>query len=136
MDEKTLKTLEFPKVIEKLAEYAAFSASADLARALQPAATLDEAMERQARTTEAAKLLSIKADVSVGGAHDIRPLVNLASRGGVLSESDLLAVSGSRADWLAAVDRFAALGADSVVFVPLKDTDPQEVERFGRHLFA
>lgn len=95
MDEKTLKTLEFPKVIEKLAEYAAFSASADLARALQPAATLDEAMERQARTTEAAKLLSIKADVSVGGAHDIRPLVNLASRGGVLSESDLLAVSGT-----------------------------------------
>ncbi|EKD87990.1 MAG: hypothetical protein ACD_35C00104G0004, partial [uncultured bacterium] len=32
MDEKTLKTLEFHKVIEKLAGFAAFSASAELAR--------------------------------------------------------------------------------------------------------
>lgn len=95
MDEKTLKTLEFPKVIEKLAGFAAFSASAELARALKPAATLIEAQERQLRTSEARKLLSIKADVSVGGAHDIRPLVDLARRGGVLAESDLLAVSGT-----------------------------------------
>jgi len=95
MDEKTLKTLEFPKVIEKLAEFAAFSASAELARGLLPAATLEEALERQARTSEASGLLSIKADVSVGGAHDIRPMVTLASRGGVLTESDLLAVSGT-----------------------------------------
>ena len=75
MDEKTLRTLEFPKVIEKLAEFAAFSASAELARALLPAPTLEEVLERQARTSEASKLLSIKADVSVGGAHDIRPMV-------------------------------------------------------------
>jgi DNA mismatch repair protein MutS2 len=95
MDEKTLKTLEFPKVIDRLVEFAAFSASADLARALVPAATLDEAFERLARTSEASKLLSIKADVSVGGAHDVRPMVTLASRGGVLTESDLLAVSGT-----------------------------------------
>ena len=95
MDEKTLKTLEFPKVVEKLTEFAAFSASAELARALLPAPTLEEALERQARTTEASRLLSIKADVSVGGVHDIRSMVTLASRGGVLIESDLLAVSGT-----------------------------------------
>ena len=95
MDEKTLKTLEFPKVIEKLTEFAAFSASAELARNLLPAPTLEEVFERQARTSEASRLLSIKADVSVGGAHDIRPMVTLASRGGVLTESDLLAVSGT-----------------------------------------
>ncbi len=95
MDEKTLKTLEFPKVIDRLVEFAAFSASADLARGLLPAVTLDEALERLARTSEASKLLSIKADVSVGGAHDVRPMVTLASRGGVLTESDLLAVSGT-----------------------------------------
>ncbi len=95
MDEKTLRTLEFPKVVEKLAGFAAFSASAELARALVPVASLNEALERQARTTEASKLLSIKADVSVGGAHDIRAMVDLASRGGVLTESELLAVSGT-----------------------------------------
>ena len=95
MDEKTLHTLEFEKVIEKLAEYAAFSASADLARALIPAASLKEANERLAHTSEARLLLSLKADISVGGAHDIRPLVRLAGKGGVLSEADLLAVSGT-----------------------------------------
>ena len=46
-------------------------------------------------TTEARLLLSLKADISVGGAHDIRPLVDLASRGGVLTESELLSVSGT-----------------------------------------
>jgi DNA mismatch repair protein MutS2 len=95
MDEKTLKTLEFPKVIDRLAGYAAFSASADLARALVPAASLEEARERQLRTSEARKLLSMKADVSVGGAHDIRKLAGMAAKGGVLTESDLLSVSGT-----------------------------------------
>lgn len=95
MDEKTLKTLEFHKVIEKLAGFAAFSASAELAHALRPAATLAEALERQAKTTEARRLLSIKLDMGVGGAHDIRPLAEMARRGGVLTESDLLSVSGT-----------------------------------------
>ncbi|MHB8088182.1 MAG: endonuclease MutS2 [Anaerolineaceae bacterium] len=95
MDEKTLKTLEFHKVIEKLAGFAAFSASAELARSLRPATSLAEALERQAKTTEARRLLSIKLDMSVGGAHDIRPLAEMARRGGVLTESDLLSVSGT-----------------------------------------
>ncbi len=95
MDEKTLKTLEFPKVIDRLAGYTAFSASADLVRALSPAASLEEARERQLRTSEARKLLSMKADVSVGGAHDIRQLASIAAKGGVLTESDLLSVSGT-----------------------------------------
>jgi len=95
MDEKTINTLEFPRVIEKLLEYASFSASADLARVLKPAPTLKEALERQALTTEARLLLSLKADISVGGSHDIRPLADLASRGGVLTEAELLSVSGT-----------------------------------------
>jgi len=95
MDQKTIKTLEFPRIIEKLAGYAAFSASAELARSLSPAASIKEANERLALTTEARLLLSLKADVGVGGAHDIRPLVNLARRGGVLSETDLLDISST-----------------------------------------
>lgn len=95
MDEKTLQTLEFPRVIEKLQDYASFSASAELSRALKPAPNLKEALERQTLTTEARLLLNLKADISVGGAHDIRPLLNLASRGGVLTEAELLSVSGT-----------------------------------------
>jgi len=58
MDSKTIKTLEFPRVIEKLVEYAAFSASAELGRALKPASSLKETLARQACTTEARLLLS------------------------------------------------------------------------------
>ena len=95
MDEKTLKMLEFPKVIEKLAGYAAFSASAELARSLKPASSLEVALEHLAETTEARHLLSINADVGVGGAEDIRALATLAQRGGVLTETDMLSISGT-----------------------------------------
>jgi DNA mismatch repair protein MutS2 len=95
MDEKTLKMLEFPKIVEKLAGYAAFSVSKERALALAPAKTLVDANKRLARTSEARRLLSTNDSVGVGGAADIRPLAALAQRGGVLSESDLLAVSST-----------------------------------------
>lgn len=92
MDEKTLSTLEYHKILDRLAGYAAFSASAELARALRPVTDLEEIKKRQARTTEARRLLDTNADVSVGGARDIRPLVDRAARRGVLDPSELLAV--------------------------------------------
>ncbi|MBE3037617.1 MAG: endonuclease MutS2, partial [Chloroflexi bacterium] len=95
MDEKTLQTLEFPKILERLAGYAAFSASAALARALLPTNDLDVALQRQARTTEARQLLSINVEVNVGGVSDIRPLVDLTRRGGVLQAAELNEVKNS-----------------------------------------
>ena len=95
MDEKSLTTLEFPKILERLAAYAAFSASAEMARALRPTADLDEARTRLARTSEARRLLDIYGDVSVGGARDIRPLADLARRGGVLQPAELLEVKNT-----------------------------------------
>ena len=92
MDEKYLKTLEFPKILERLADYASFSASADLARSLKPTTDPDEAAARQKRTSEARLLLDLSTDVSIGGAHDIRPQVDLAAHGGVLSPVELLDV--------------------------------------------
>ncbi len=95
MDEKTLSILEFPKILERLAEYGSFSASVDLARALRPADNLEEALLWQAQVSEARRLLSVNADVSIGGAHDVRPLVDLAAHGGVLTPSELLSVRGT-----------------------------------------
>ncbi len=95
MDEKTLNVLEFPKVLERLAGYASFSASAEMIRALRPLTKLDLVQGLQERTSEARKLLSTNAEVSVGGTTDIRPMVELARRGGVLDPSDLLAIKTS-----------------------------------------
>lgn len=92
MDEKTLVTLEYQKVLERLAAYASFSASADLARSLRPVTDFDEVMRRQACTSEARRLLDVNSNVGVGSAHDVRPLVERAARRAVLDPSDLLAV--------------------------------------------
>ena len=92
MDDKTLIMLEFPKILQRLAGYTSFSASGDLARALSPTTDLDEARLRQAQTSEARRLLSIDADVSGGGVHDVRPQVDLAEHGAMLEPTDLLAI--------------------------------------------
>ena len=95
MDSKTLHTLEFHKVLDRLAGYASFSASAELAHALLPTNRLDEARLLQQQTSEARRLLDTNSEASVGGAHDIRPLVDLANHGGVLQPAELLDVKST-----------------------------------------
>ncbi len=92
MNTKALHTLEYLKIIDRLVEYADFSASADLARQLTPTPDLEEAKLRQAATREARHILSLNSDVSFQMAQDIRPMVGLARRDGVLEPADLLAI--------------------------------------------
>ncbi len=95
MDLKSQRILELPKVLERLAEAAAFSASKALALALRPTGDAQEARRRQSETSEARKLLSLKSDMTIGGAHDVRPQVAAASRGAVLDPVDLLDVKST-----------------------------------------
>ncbi len=90
--DKHLNTLEFPKILEKLAYYAMFSASKELALALRPSPYLAEAQAWQVETSEAYHLLSVKVGLSIGGAHDVRPLVERARRGAILLPEELLDV--------------------------------------------
>ncbi len=90
MDPKTLHTLEYFKILEKLAGYCAFAASADKARALRPTANLEEAQMRLKQTTEAVQMLVTRPDLTIGGARDVRTQVDLAAHGGVLTPAELL----------------------------------------------
>jgi DNA mismatch repair protein MutS2 len=92
MHEKSLTTLEYPKILERLAREAAFSASKELALGLQPSADLDEVRQRQAYTSEARRLLELRPDAGVRGARDIRPIVLRAERGAMLLPGELLEV--------------------------------------------
>ena len=94
MERKTLQVLEYDKILARLAAFCDFSASADLARALQPTSSFDEAVRLLAETTEA-RLLLTTHDMSVGGSHDIRPYADLAVRGGVLDAHALLEVKST-----------------------------------------
>jgi len=81
MNEKSARTLELPKILERLASFTAFSASAELARALRPTPYLEDAQERQQATTEARLLLGSHPQTTVGGARDVRPAALSATRG-------------------------------------------------------
>jgi len=95
MHEKSILTLEYPKILEKVAKEAAFSASKELVLELQPTPNLEEARRRLAYTTEASQLLEVHNNASVQGARDIREIVAHAARDGVLTPSDMLEVQAT-----------------------------------------
>jgi len=94
MDTKTLTVLEYPKILERLAANCDFSASADLARALQPSTSKDEILRLLAETSEARRLLDT-TDATIGGAHDVRQPADLARHGGVLEAKELLDIQST-----------------------------------------
>jgi len=95
MDTKTLHVLEYPKILERLVGFCDFSASMELARQLEPTDSYDLAIARLEETREARKLFSTNDNIGVGGAHDIRPAVDLAARGGVLDPQQLLDIKST-----------------------------------------
>lgn len=97
MDEKTLATLEFPKILDRLAGYCAFPASVEKARLLRPSDDAFEVRRRLAETSEAVRLLTTHPDLSVGGVRDVRQQVDLARHAGVLAPNELLDVKSTLA---------------------------------------
>lgn len=92
MNPKHLTTLEFPKVLARLADYTAFSAGRELALALRPATNLREIRRQLETTSEARALLAARPDTTISGARDVRPLVVAVGRGMALPPTDLLDV--------------------------------------------
>ncbi len=135
MHDKSILTLEYPKILAKVAQEAAFSASKELVMALEPTSDLEEVRRRLACTTEAARLIDQHADVGVRGAHDIRPLLARAARDGILSPGELVDVLATvrSAIYVARVlerldaesfPLLRALGAD----IPLRPRIAQRIE--------
>jgi DNA mismatch repair protein MutS2 len=95
MDEKTLQTLEYPKILERLAAYASFSPTKEKAELLRPSRNLAEVQRLQSETSEAVQLLITRPELTIGGARDVREQVDLASHAGVLTPVDLLDVKST-----------------------------------------
>ncbi len=90
-----LHTLEFDKVIDQIVRYTSFSASRELVEQLYPSTERGWISEAQARTTAARALLEAFPETTIGGAHDVRPAVELARRGGILDVQSIVAISGT-----------------------------------------
>jgi DNA mismatch repair protein MutS2 len=95
MDAKSLITLELPVILERLADLAAFSASKELARSLEPSMDRDEVARRQQETSEGRFLLDVNPGTTIGGAHDVRPFAEAASKGTVLEPIQLLDIKST-----------------------------------------
>ena len=95
MDRKSHLTLELPAVLQRLAEHAHFSASQQLALALEPTSDYEQALNRQRETSEARTLLSLHLDLTVGGAHDVRSSATAASRGDILEPAHFLDIKST-----------------------------------------
>ncbi|HEU4321672.1 MAG TPA: endonuclease MutS2 [Roseiflexaceae bacterium] len=95
--QQTLATLEYPKILERLARSTSFSVSRELALALEPSTDLFVVRERLRRTGEARRLFEDFPDVTIGGARDVRPAAHRARRGGALEAPAFLEIAATLA---------------------------------------
>ncbi len=95
--DKALKTLEYDKVITRLAGFCQTTRGRVLADALTPSIEHHEVVQRQRLTAEGRKLLEMKPNVSLSSARDVETLVHQAARGHTLEPSELLDVRATLA---------------------------------------
>jgi len=107
--EKSVLTLEFPKVLSRVAGETGFSVGRERVLALQPSPHLAEARQQLRFTSEAVRLLDEQPRTGVIGAHDIRSRLVRARRGGDLTASDLVAVVSTLRGAAAAARQLQAL---------------------------
>src|SRR5437868_11113264 len=93
MDAHSLELLEFHKVRELLAGYAACSLGKELARQVEPGTDADKIRADLARVTEMTEALGLGQAPPFGGLHDVRLLARRASIGSMLTAEQLLEVA-------------------------------------------
>ncbi len=89
---KTLTTLEYDKVIARLAKHCITERGRALALALQPATVYAEVLRWQRFTAEARRLLELKPNVSLSDVKDVASIVQQASLERTLEPGELLDV--------------------------------------------
>jgi len=94
-DPASLRALEFAAITEQLAARTAFAPSRELAQATLPVGDAVHVALLHDQTDEAARLLELHADATIGGARDIRAALARARRGGRLTPAELLDVAGT-----------------------------------------
>lgn len=92
MHEKSLRTLDYFKILELIAAKCAFAPSKERALELRPVRDVEAAQRLLSLTREALQLVRQNPTLSIGGARDIRKSLHLARHEGVLEAQELLDV--------------------------------------------
>lgn len=93
--EKTLATLEYGKIIHRLAGHTHTPVGRAMAVALLPSSDYREVLRRQRITAEARRLREMKPGLGLSGVRDIAGLVKQASLGHTLEPGELLEVQAT-----------------------------------------
>ena len=93
MDAHSLELLEFDKIRELVAGYAASSLGKELARQLEPSRDAEKIRADLALVTEMTEALGLGQTPPFGGLHDVRLLTRRASIGSMLTAEQLLEVA-------------------------------------------
>ena len=95
MDASVLKTLEYNKIREMLADKSSSIMGRELAEKLVPANDFAEVTKRIAETREAREILDAMSSIPLGGIRDIRSLLKRAEIGSVLAPDELVAIGST-----------------------------------------
>ena len=92
--EKSIRKLELPAVLEKLAQQAVCNGAKERCMAMQPLSDVDDIRILQDQTTAACQLITLKGSPSFGGIVDVAASLDRADKGGSLSPGELLRIAG------------------------------------------
>lgn len=92
MNEKTLRVLEYPKIMESLRDQAVSSMAKARVGSLRPSRDAQEVQGWMAETTEAVSVILHKGALPLGSFYDVDAAVHLAMKGGTLTMKQLLEV--------------------------------------------
>ena len=93
MNQKSLQTLEYHKIIAQLAEYATSPPGKLLCSKLQPSSDYEEIIQAQKETSDALNRVRLKGNLSFAGVRDIRDSFKRLDIGSALSIPELLSAS-------------------------------------------
>ncbi len=93
MNRKTLKILEYDKILERVASHAVSDAAKKKCVTLHPSTNQREIITMQKQTADALSLSLRLGAPSMSGTQDVSDLVNKAAIGSVLAPSEFIAVS-------------------------------------------
>ncbi|MDD2957212.1 MAG: endonuclease MutS2 [Lachnospiraceae bacterium] len=92
MNEKALRVLEYPKIIEKLKAFAGSEPGKKLCQELIPSCSLEEIRQMQQETSDALHRIYQKGSVSFSGVLDLRGSLKRLEIGSILNIPELLSV--------------------------------------------
>ena len=91
--EKSIHTLELPKVLALLAEQAVTEEGKERCLALRPLTDADDVKRAQAETTAAVEMTTLRGTPSFSGVKPVRASLQRADMGGALNTRELLDIA-------------------------------------------